>query len=208
MQRKPWPKDYFEHASTMNLLLKGKTSLSSLSKKSETSDGSLREGNNPAVRSRLYEKTPATAGIYMGGGPGITDACRALCKSLLESELQLPPNYLFRVDRFERTCERLRNENEAKVIQDISPLLVPFVKVLCAYGEENMEYMIDHVNKKWHGCVPMVAGPAPQPEYSAGCKETIFNKGQLLKIEPFIKGWKGTPFLATAWMYFPYPKME
>jgi hypothetical protein len=78
MQGKPWPKEYFEQESTINSLLKRKTSSSSLSKKSETSDGSVREGKNPAAKSRLYEKTLAAAGIYMGGGPGITDACRAL----------------------------------------------------------------------------------------------------------------------------------
>jgi hypothetical protein len=70
----------------------------------------------------------------MGGGPKITDACRALCKSLLEAEQPLPPGSLFRDDRFEKTCERLCNENEEKVIRDISPLLVPSVEVLCAYG--------------------------------------------------------------------------
>ncbi|KIN07619.1 hypothetical protein OIDMADRAFT_108291, partial [Oidiodendron maius Zn] len=31
-----------------------------------------------------------------------------------------------------------------------------------------------------------------------------FTKGQLRKLEPFIKGWIDTPFLATAWMYSPY----
>jgi hypothetical protein len=68
--------------------------------------------------------------------------------------------------------------------------------------------MVDHVNQKWYGCVPIVAGPAPQPDYSAGCKETIFTKDQFRKLEPFIRGWKGTPFMATAWMYFPYLTME
>jgi hypothetical protein len=205
---KHWPKEYFEQESTMNPLLKRKISSSSLSKKSETSDGSAREGKNPAAKSRLYEKTLAAANIYMGGGPGITDACRALCKSLLETEQPLPLDSLFRDDRFEKTCERLRNENEAKVVRDISPLLVPSVEVLCACGEEHLEYMVDHVNQKWYGCVPIIAGPVPQPDYSAGCKETIFTKGQLRKLEPFISGWKSTPFLATAWMYFLYLTME
>jgi hypothetical protein len=208
MQGKPWPKEYFEQESTMNPLLKRKTSSSSLSKQSEMSDGSVREGKNPAAKSRLYEKNLAAAGIYMGGGPGITNTCRALCKSLLAAEQPLPPDSLFRDDRFEKTCERLRNENEAKVIRDISPLLVPSVEVLCAYGEEYLESMVDHVNQKWYGCVPIVTGPVPQPDYSAGCKETIFTKGQLRKLEPFVRGWKGTPFLATAWMYFPYLTME
>ncbi|KAI9732743.1 MAG: hypothetical protein M1818_007477 [Claussenomyces sp. TS43310] len=208
VEGKPWPKEYFQRENTMNPLLKRKTSSSSLGRKSETSDGSAKEGKNPATKSRLYEKTLAAAGIYMGGGPGITGACRTLCKSLLEAEQSLPPDSLFRDDRFEKTCERLRNENEAKVIRDISPLLVPSVEVLSAYGEEHLETMVDHVNQKWYGCVPTVAGPAPQPDYSAGCKETIFTKGQVRKLEPFIRGWKGTPFLATAWMYFPYLTVE
>lgn len=33
----------------------------------------------------------------MGGGPGITDACRALCKSLLEAEQPLPADSIFQV---------------------------------------------------------------------------------------------------------------
>ncbi len=187
-------------------LLKRKTSSSSVGRKSEASDGSV--SKNPAAKSRLYEKTLQAAGIHMGGGPGITDASRALCKSLFEAEQPLPPDSLFRDDRFENTCERLRNENEAKVVRDISPLLVPSVEVRCAYGKKHLESMVDHVNQKWDGCVPIVAGPLPQPDYSAGCKETIFTKDQLRKLEPFIRGWKGTPFMATAWMYFPYLTME
>jgi len=187
----------------MNPLLKRKTSSSSV-----TSDGSVKEGKNPAAKSRLYEKTLAAASIYMGGGPGISDASRALCNSLLEAEQPLPLDSLFRDDRFEDTCERLRNENEAKVVRDISPLLVPSVEVLCAHGKKHLESMVDHVNQKWYGCIPIVAGPVPQPDYSAGCKETIFTKDQLRKLEPFTKGWKGTPFMATAWMYFPYLTME
>jgi hypothetical protein len=134
----------------------------------------------------------------MDSGPGITDACQALCKSLLEAEQPLPPDSLFRDDRFEKTCERLYNKNEAKVIRDISLLLVPSMEVLCAYGKGHLESMVDHVNQKWHGYIPIVAGPVPQPDYSAGCKQTIFTRDQLQKLEPFIRGWKGIPFLAIA----------
>ena len=129
-------------------VLKRKTSVSSTGRKSETSDGSVREGKNLAAKSRLYEKTLEAAGIYMGRGPGITDASRTLCKSLLEAAQPLPPDSLFRDDRFEGTCERLRNENEAKVIRDLTPLLVPSVEVLCAHGKKHLESIIDHVNHK------------------------------------------------------------
>jgi hypothetical protein len=136
----------------MNPFLKRKTSSSPLSKTSETSD---------AVKNALYEVRLAAAGIYMGRGPGITDACRVLCKSLLEAEQPLPPDSLFRDDRFEKTCERFRKENEAKLIRDISPLLVPSVEVLCTYGEEYLESIVDYVNRKWDGYIPIVAGPVP-----------------------------------------------
>ncbi|RDL36848.1 Uncharacterized protein BP5553_06200 [Venustampulla echinocandica] len=208
IEGKPWPKEYFEQESTVNSSLRTKTSSSSPRMESEMTDGSGKEGKNPAVRSRLYEVTLAKRGIYLEGGPGITDDCRALCKSLLEAEQSLPPDSLFRDDRLEKTCERLRNENEAKVIRDISSLLVPSVEVLCAYGDDYLEFMVDHVNQRWFGCVPIVLGPTPQPDYSAGCKATIFTKGQLRKLEPFIKRWKRTLFLATAWMYFPYLTVE
>jgi hypothetical protein len=132
----------------MNLLLDKKRLSSSLSKKSETSNRSLREGKNPAVKSRLYKKTLAVAGIYIDGGSKIIEADRALYKTLLKSEQPLPSDSLFRDDRFEKTYIRLRNENEAKVIRDISLLLIPFIKVLYAYGEEYLEYLIDHVNQQ------------------------------------------------------------
>jgi hypothetical protein len=208
IEGKPWPKEYFEPESTMNPLLTRKTIASSLGRESESTQGPPREYKHPAARDRLYEMTLEAASIYMSGGPGITDASRALCKSLLEKEQPRPPDSLFRDDRFENTCQRLRNENEAKAIRDISPLLVPSVEVLCAYGRKHLESMVDHVNQRWFGCVPIVPGPAPQPDYSAGCKKTIFTKDQLRKLEPFIRGWKSTPFLATAWMYFPYLTME
>lgn len=192
----------------MNPLLKRKSSSSSIGRRSETSDGSVREGKNPAAKNRLYEKTLSAANIHMGGGPGVTTDCRALCESLLRAEQALPPDSLFQDDRFEKTCERLRNENEAKVIRDLSPLLVPSVEILCAFGREHLDHMVDHVNQKWYGCVPLVQGPTPQPDYSAGCKETMFTKSQLRKLEPFIRGWKATPFLATAWMYFPFFTVE
>jgi hypothetical protein len=52
-------------------LLKRKISSSSVGRKSEASDGSVRGCMNPAAKSRLYEKTLQAAGIYMGGGPGL-----------------------------------------------------------------------------------------------------------------------------------------
>jgi len=45
----------------------------------------MREGKNLAVKSRLYKKTLEAAGIYIGGGLGVTDTSRTLYKSLLKA---------------------------------------------------------------------------------------------------------------------------
>jgi len=134
MQGNPWPKEYFEQENALNLLLESNSSSSSLDTKSETTDGLIRKGKTTAARSRLYEMTLEQVGIHMTGGPGVTSSCQDLCRSLLKTEQPLPPDSLFREDRFRKTCERLHNENEAKIIRDISPLLVPSVEVLCAFG--------------------------------------------------------------------------
>jgi hypothetical protein len=130
----------------IDLLLKRRASSSSVRRKSEASDRSV--SKNPATKNRLYEKILQVAGIYISGGLGITDTSRALCKSLFKAEQPLPLDSLFRDDRFESTYKRLRNENKAKVVRDISPLLIPSVEVLCAYSKKHLESIVDHVNQK------------------------------------------------------------
>ncbi|KAG9234527.1 hypothetical protein BJ875DRAFT_376245, partial [Amylocarpus encephaloides] len=68
-----------------------------------------------------------------------------LCKSQLEAEQRLPQDSLSRDDRL-CTCEGRRSENEARVVRDISPLLVPSVEVRCAHGNKHLEAMMDHVD--------------------------------------------------------------
>jgi hypothetical protein len=94
------------------------------------------------------------------------------------------------------------------VLRDISPLIVPPAEILHAFGDEQLEHLTGHVNQKWYGCLPIVPGPAPQPDYAVGFKESAFSQTQLEKLGPFIKGWTRTPFLATAWMYFPFLTCE
>jgi hypothetical protein len=210
IQEGNWPKEYFEQDSDMSQLLSRKRSSSSSQQKSDGSNTTFREGKNPATRDRLYERTLATAKIFMhnGGKATPTDACITLCKTLLDIAQSVPKDSLFRDDLFEKTCFRLCNENEAMVLRDISPLIVPPAEILHVFGDEQLAHLTGHVNQKWYGCVPIVPGPAPQPDYAVGFKESAFSQTQLDKLDPFIKGWKRTPFLATAWTYFPFLTCE
>jgi hypothetical protein len=209
IQEGSWPKEYFEQGSSMSEMPGKKRSASSM-QNSVTSNTTFREGKNPATRDRLYEKTLAEAKIYMDEDDQITptDACTALCQTLLDATQSTPKGTLFGDDHFKSTCLRLRNQNEAMVFQDLFPLIVPRAEILHEFGAENLKHLTGNINQKWYGCVPMVSGPHPQPDYAVGFKESAFSQSQLERLGPFIQGWKGTPFLATAWMYFPFLTCE
>lgn len=209
IQEGKWPRDYFEQDTTMLPALTRKRSQSSRAKQSETSGISVREGKNPLVRDRLYQKTLANFGIFMDDDKrSITDECKILCKKLLITEQSTPEDTLFQDDIFAKTIRRLQHENESMVVRDISPLIVPPAEILHAFGAEHLEHLTGHVNQGWFGCIPIAPGPEPKPDYSVGFDETAFTPRQLQRLQPYIEGWKRTPFLATAWMHFPFLTAE
>lgn len=87
-----------------------KRSTPSLSKhESDISGVSLREGKNPAVKSRRYEQILAAAGIYMDDDDKVatTKECKALCQTLLNTNQKVPHDSLFNDDIFRRVCQRV-----------------------------------------------------------------------------------------------------
>ncbi len=189
-----------------------KRSTPSLSKhESDTSGLSLREGKNPAVKSRRYEQLLISAGIYMDDEDKVstTKKCKALCQNLLNADQKVPPDSLFNDDLFKRVCQRVRNKNEARVIRDLSPLLVPSAEILYLRGATNLEYLIETVDESWIKSIPLVKGPRPQPDFAVGFKSSAFTSDQLKKLQPSIGDWQTTSRLvATDEMYFPFLTAE
>lgn len=168
-----------------------------------------REGKNPAARNLLYEKTLENAGIYMVDIEiATTDAGKELCKTMLAGEQQPPKVSLFQDDVFRFTCARVLRRNEAMVLRDITPLIVPSAEVLFSYGAKQLKHLIEEINVSWSKCLPLANGPIPQPDYSVGFKSTAFTGDQLQKLEPYISNWKNTHFMATEWMHFPFLTCE
>ncbi len=111
--------------SSMTNSLTRKRSTPFLSKhESNISGVSLREGKNPAVKSRRYEQLLISAGIYMDDDDKVvsTKECKALCQTLLNADQTVPQDSLFNDDLFKRVCQRIRNKNEARIIRDLKPL--------------------------------------------------------------------------------------
>ena len=189
-----------------------KRSTPSLSKhESDISGVSLREGKNPLVKSRRYEQILVSSGICMDDDDRVatTKECKDLCQTLLNADQALPPDSLFNDNLFKRFCQRIRNKNEARVVRDLSPVLVPSAEILYLRGATNLEHLIETVDEGWIKSIPLVKGPRPQPDFAVGLKSSAFTSEQLRKLQPSVGDWQTTSRLvATDEMYFPFLTAE
>lgn len=208
-----WSGGDFDQSSDMAQELTRKRSTPSLSKhESDISGVSLREGKNPAVKSRRYQQVLESAGIYMGQPEQYLRASqtdKVLCQDLLKEEQPVPKDSLFNDDLFESTCEDIANRNEARVIQDIGRLIVPAPEELFRRGAKHLKHLIETVDEGWIKSIPLITGPRPQPDFAVGLKPSAFTPEQLKKLQPSIGNWQTTSRLvATDEMFFPFLTAE
>lgn len=197
----------------MSQSLTRKRSTPSLSKhESDISGVSLREGKNPAVKSRRYQQILESVGIYMGLSEPLLRAAqtdKAFCRELLKEKHPVPTDSLFNDDLFESTCEDIANRNEARVIQDIGRLIVPAPEELFRRGAKHLKHLIETVDESWIKVIPLVRGPRPQPDFAVGLKSSAFTSEQLKKLQPSIGDWQTTSRLvATDELFFPFLTAE
>ena len=169
-----------------------------------SSDQKKRESKSAQYRDTRYTTLLAAKGSYMDKSDlGVTNTSLTWCKTLLNSEQTVPKDSLFRDDRFEATCRKVQDRNEARVIRSISPYIVPSVEDLETLGATQLRGLIESVNEGWTGSIP-VEGPRPQPDYSVGFRRSAFTDDQLNRLDPLIGTVYDTSFfVATYRMYFP-----
>ncbi|KAL8725481.1 MAG: hypothetical protein Q9181_006403 [Wetmoreana brouardii] len=127
-----------------------------------------------------------------------------LCQTLLKEEQSVPQDSLFRKDIFKKTCRKIEDRNEARVIQDIARLIVPSAETLVTYGATHLDHLIEGINEGWTASIP-VEDPRPQPDYSVGFSRSAFTDEQLKKLAPLIGSvFDNSFFAATYRMYFPF----
>ena len=140
----------------------------------------------------------------------MASASQTLCRSLLEKTPPVPSDTLFRDDVFETTCQKIHNKNEARVIQDISRLIVPSAEGFATFGAAHLDILTESVNEGWNNSIPLTS-TRPQPDYSVGFKRDAFTEDQLAKLSPFIGDFIAGDqsfFMATYYMYFPFLTCE
>ena len=141
---------------------------------------------------------------------GITETSKSTIRKLLETAQTYPRDSLFRDDIFETTCRKVGDRNEARVIRDITPLIVPSAEKLATYGASELNCLIESTNEGWNNSVPLT-GTRPQPDYSVGFRREAFTDDQLEKLEPFIGNFIAGDqsfFMATYLMLFPFLTCE
>ncbi|KUI73406.1 hypothetical protein VM1G_08683 [Cytospora mali] len=214
-----WPEEqcWLETESTMEGLLARKKSPSNLSRKRSNSATSItpsdqrpREEKSNQYRNPQYALLLQTKGSYMGKSPlGITDESKRLCETLLYSGQPTPNESLFDDDIFESVCDNLANRNEARVIQDVSRLIVPSAEQY-ALRRKHLKHLVESINEGWNNSIPLT-GTRPQPDYSVGFRREAFTEDQLTKLSPFIGDFlfgDQSFFMATYYMYFPFLTCE
>lgn len=85
---------------------------------------------------------------------GITDTNKTLCRTLLGHKQPIPQNSLFRDDIFESTLRMMENKNDARVIRDITPLIVPPAETLATQGAIKLNCLVESVNEGWNNSIP------------------------------------------------------
>ena len=159
-------------------------------------------------RSPAYEFDLETkGGSYMFESPeGISASSELVCQNLLTTSQAIPQDTLFRNDLFSETCRKMRGRNEARIFEDISPLIAPSAENLATYGATELKHLVFNVNERWGESVP-ITDTRPQPDRCVGFDVSAFTwpQRQRLKhcIGHFIPVEYVSPFLATWKMYFP-----
>ncbi|KAM5347012.1 hypothetical protein ACJ41O_010017 [Fusarium nematophilum] len=171
---------------------------------------SRQEKTRPYQHAR-YEALLAKKGSYMTKpGPGISRTSKTLCEKLLKAFQVVPVDSLFRDDLLETTCQKIQNQNEARVIQDIARLIVPSAESLATFGAENLVILTEAVNQGWNSSIPFIK-PRPQPDYSVGFKDEAFTEAQLAKLSPLVGQYEAgdSSLFMGAWsMFFPFLTCE
>ena len=139
---------------------------------------------------------------------GTTEASKILCQSLLTTTHPTPKDTVFRDDAFKKACSNLQDKNEARIILDISRLLVPSAEALVALGAKHLGFLVESVNEGWNNSIP-VTNPRPQPDFSFGFRRSIFSEDQFRKLKPLLGDVSSLSyFRATCYMYFPFLTCE
>ncbi|KAK0949657.1 hypothetical protein LTS16_026935, partial [Friedmanniomyces endolithicus] len=183
----------------MENILARKRSVSSRSRKNSDTDSATpsstnqgeqksREQKSAEYKKPQYTTVLMTKGVFVEDSPlGISTKSRQKCRELLDQgeEGGIPEHSLFRDDLFKATCKKIQDKNEARVIQDITRLIVPSAETLTTYGATHLQLLVESVDEGWSNSIS-ITKTRPQPDYAVGFSRGAFTQQQLDRMHPFV----------------------
>ncbi len=107
-----------------------------------------REEKNALYRDPCYKALLVSKNSFIDKSElGIINESKTLCQTLLEIVQAEPQDSLFRSDIFESTYRKVEDRNKARVIRDITPLIVLLAEILYIYGASYLKHLIESVNE-------------------------------------------------------------
>jgi hypothetical protein len=98
------------------------------------------------------------------------------------------------------TLDRVRSQNEARVVRDITPYVVPSAEHLHTRGASGHNYLTEETEGEWSKCIPL-GGPQPNPDFAVGLAPSAFTDSEIEKLKFYTVPQK--PTLFTGNFYFP-----
>ncbi|KAF2220303.1 hypothetical protein BDZ85DRAFT_34176 [Elsinoe ampelina] len=165
---------------------------------------SVRDGDSPAAWTRRHEEKMREAGLVMSEYQTEVKMSRAsedLLTVLLSSHYPLPDGPLLHEGKLLRVLDRIRFCNEARIIRDATPFLVPSPELLSLDDDSGLEHVCEALDAEWLQCATL-CGPRPKPDFAVGVAASAFDEDEMktLRLEH-------TPFCPTTFpegMYFPF----
>lgn len=89
---------------------------------------------------------------------------------MLSKEQSAPKQTVLRDDVFKKTCNKLPGKVEARIIKDLTPLIVPSAELFAIPGAAHLDAVVGSVSEGRNNYIPVVK-PRPQPAHSPGVNE-------------------------------------
>ena len=172
-----WPPKFAEQDPKMSDPLAQKRS------RSTNYTQSVKDGENPQAHSRRHEEKMEEAGLVIADNPaGIDEACRRLCEGLLSAEPSIVQGMFPQKERLAKVLDRVRYRNEARIVRDVTPVLVPSAELLHIDGFPGLEHATEAINALWEG-IATLCGPMPKPDLLIGISPSAFTTEEKEKLK-------------------------
>ncbi|KAK0261293.1 hypothetical protein LTR35_017872 [Friedmanniomyces endolithicus] len=114
-------------------------------------------------------------------GALITQGDEVLCTKILGSRFELPDEWAFYEDNLLTILKMALYKNEARVVRDAGPHVMPSPELHNAQGHPGLEHIAEGVDARWTQCTSL-CGPKSKPEVSQGVSRTAFTHEERKKL--------------------------